>query len=530
MQRRISSIYYVFFFIFVGCPASLPNSESLSFYCADVEDCETGQACVEHHCVAPVSAGQDANHAEAGFADAIQINLDAGLDDMAGRDHRYADQAIADQQSRDLQVRDLEFTDQNIRDQNNLDHSEHDAPYNDAGANDLGGNDASPNDSSAGDRSIDDAQIADQNIPDQSILDLTSSDQSSLDSQLADSGPGEQALPDLSPAMDAAATQDANTCIDNDGDNYGAGCAAGEDCDDDNPQTWRWLNGYIDADGDRFTVGEILPVCSGMQLPTGFTQSASALDDCDDNDVNVGSSVDTDGDGRPDCLDLDDDNDGLTDAEENSGSVTGYATNPLKPDTDDDGHDDAHDALPLEPLCSEILFADNFSSDPTSRWTELSGTWSWDSVNHLYSLTSVTEGAVSWIGNRNWDDYVVDAEIRPGANNNDSGLMFRASAASAQNNCGQYYYVGLYPNSNNVTLGYMTPKPNCRWNAVKTGSHTINSGTSYALRVILNGDDITVLVDGQEVLTHTANTYASGGIGLRSYRNIMSLNKLRVCQ
>lgn len=54
--------------------------------------------------------------------------------------------------------------------------------------------------------------------------------------------------------------------------------------------------------------------------------------------------VDTDGDGVGNLTDSDDDNDNLTDQRENE-----LGTDPLKRDTDGDGHNDANDAYPLDP-------------------------------------------------------------------------------------------------------------------------------------------------------------------------------------
>ncbi|WP_342447617.1 thrombospondin type 3 repeat-containing protein, partial [Paenibacillus etheri] len=53
---------------------------------------------------------------------------------------------------------------------------------------------------------------------------------------------------------------------------------------------------------------------------------------------------DTDGDGIPDSLDPDDDNDGLSDEQE---LING--TDPKHPDTDGDGIKDKEDPFPLDP-------------------------------------------------------------------------------------------------------------------------------------------------------------------------------------
>lgn len=59
--------------------------------------------------------------------------------------------------------------------------------------------------------------------------------------------------------------------------------------------------------------------------------------------------IDTDRDGIPDSLDEDDDNDGLTDAQEKA-----LGTDPKQMDTDHDGVDDKRDAFPLDPNKTQI--------------------------------------------------------------------------------------------------------------------------------------------------------------------------------
>jgi hypothetical protein len=68
------------------------------------------------------------------------------------------------------------------------------------------------------------------------------------------------------------------------------------------------------------------------------------------NSAEVGgtSDSDSDGDGEFNLIDLDDDDDGLLDTEELTGGEDGYITDPLNPDTDGDGHNDAEDFYPLD--------------------------------------------------------------------------------------------------------------------------------------------------------------------------------------
>ncbi len=55
------------------------------------------------------------------------------------------------------------------------------------------------------------------------------------------------------------------------------------DCDQSNPALWQWLRGYQDSDGDSYTSGRPLKVCSGVALPVGY-RPAPHGNDCDDHD------------------------------------------------------------------------------------------------------------------------------------------------------------------------------------------------------------------------------------------------------
>jgi len=66
------------------------------------------------------------------------------------------------------------------------------------------------------------------------------------------------------------------TLVDNDHD----GVFNDSDCNDNNPNVWRFLQGYVDSDGDSFGSSTLLNVCSGNNLPSGFVSIDS---DCNDH-------------------------------------------------------------------------------------------------------------------------------------------------------------------------------------------------------------------------------------------------------
>jgi Putative metal-binding motif len=90
-------------------------------------------------------------------------------------------------------------------------------------------------------------------------------------------------------------------CVDNDLDGYGEGAdCLGADCDDTNSAIYQYLEGYVDVDGDGYTEGESMDLCSGAELPPGYSDT-SLGEDC--NDVTpaiyqyLEGYVDMDGDG-----------------------------------------------------------------------------------------------------------------------------------------------------------------------------------------------------------------------------------------
>ena len=88
--------------------------------------------------------------------------------------------------------------------------------------------------------------------------------------------------------------------IDVDGDGVVAVAVGGTDCDDNNPTIYQPLTGFIDADGDGYTIGPARTFCSGAELAGGLSPISLGTD-CNEADSlsyqNLTGYQDADGDG-----------------------------------------------------------------------------------------------------------------------------------------------------------------------------------------------------------------------------------------
>jgi hypothetical protein len=187
---------------------------------------------------------------------------------------------------------------------------------------------------------------------------------------------------------------------------------------------------------------------------------------------------------------------------------------------------DGLDAAPITEECSANLYLwDPFTTSPSSSgWTVASGAWGWDGADE-YSSTSNGSGPTTWLPGNLWTDFVYEVEIQPLGTAGDVGVIFRATSTGPSNDSGEHYYVGLYAGLDEVVLGSM----NNGWTLLTGMNTTVTTQTWYTLRIHAVGSDISVFLDDSLVLTYTDNTWASGSVGFRTYRNEANYGSALVC-
>ncbi len=276
-----------------------------------------------------------------------------------------------------------------------------------------------------------------------------------------------------------------------------------------------------DDDGDGYTVADGDCDDADAGVNPGAAESCNGVDDDCDGEVDEGVLAtfyaDADGDGYGDAAST----------AEACEAPTGFVTDPLDPDTDGDGVDDASDAAPLTDACStSLLFYDDFTSDPTtSGWTVVSGTWSWDGAG-AWSNTDSIAGANAWIGATSWTDYVVEVGITLDTGDGDAGLMARAQTASAVNDDGNDYDLGIYPGDGEVCFGSQDGS----WNEFGCDPVATGAGMSHVLQLRLAGSDLEVWPDGSWVSSYPDTTCTWGGIGIRTYDSPATYDYVLACE
>lgn len=88
-----------------------------------------------------------------------------------------------------------------------------------------------------------------------------------------------------------------------------------------------------------------------------------------------------------------------------------------------------------------VVYIDSFTTDPSSRWTTMGGSWTWDQRARIYKSGGSSYELV-WIGPRpRWTNYTVSVPVRIDTTSSPAvgGVVFRASALGASYTSGARY-------------------------------------------------------------------------------------------
>lgn len=164
--------------------------------------------------------------------------------------------------------------------------------------------------------------------------------------------------------------------------------------------------------------------------------------------------------------------------------------------------------------------SDDFNDGNDDGWTRFEGTWAVE--NGEYSSGSSTGPAKTTIGDANWTDYTVEADVKMIDSGGDGGVLVRVSNPSHGTERGQNNFDALqgyyaYLTTSGVNLGKM----NYSWNFIKGSPQKYATDTWYHMKVVVKDTNIKVYVDDMDqpkidYTDNSLNPFTHGKVGLRT--------------
>ncbi|MDG0791549.1 DUF1080 domain-containing protein [Cohnella ginsengisoli] len=150
------------------------------------------------------------------------------------------------------------------------------------------------------------------------------------------------------------------------------------------------------------------------------------------------------------------------------------------------------------------------------QWTTTGGTWAvlnddtkyTNGTNGVYNVTAAS-GAENYstAGSTSWTNYTYKAMLKfKSGTTYDAGMLFRVTDTN------NMYKLGIVTNGTTGTLSLLK-RSGGTWTTLATTSQTVNTEKWYSLSVDARGDTFTVSLNGNNVLTATDSTFASGAVG-----------------
>jgi Predicted beta-xylosidase len=194
----------------------------------------------------------------------------------------------------------------------------------------------------------------------------------------------------------------------------------------------------------------------------------------------------------------------FTDTEYTAGAIGLRAWN--------DNNKVSYDDVKVTSLTSKAEnFADNFDDGNAQGWKTYGGTW------------SVTDGKYKVLKGAGFkavaDDtqysnltFETDISISNGSSDFNAGVLFRVSEPTVGTDNLKGYYAGI-----NVDGRVSVGKFNNNWTGLAAIPYPISQNKVYKLKVVAEGKNIDVYIDGEIVVSVVDQTYTEGAIGLRTF-------------
>jgi GH43 family beta-xylosidase len=156
-------------------------------------------------------------------------------------------------------------------------------------------------------------------------------------------------------------------------------------------------------------------------------------------------------------------------------------------------------------------YEDNFDDGNANGWTTYSGTWSVNS-GHEYQV-SAGKGDKSIADNVSYIDFTYDADVTVTTGGRNAGLLFRASNLGVGRWAQTGYLANIVPDADQVVL---VKFDGTSFTNLDVESLAMNTGQKYHVKVITDGSNIRILVDGELIINYNDSTYTQGSVGVRA--------------
>lgn len=152
-----------------------------------------------------------------------------------------------------------------------------------------------------------------------------------------------------------------------------------------------------------------------------------------------------------------------------------------------------------------LPFEDNLNDGDANGWEPQIPKWSVVENQYFGASTAGRAGSLTVIGEKNWTDYTISADIRPISEMVNVGIIGRFQDAE------NFYMAQLRQGVAGIHM-----RITGRWIALDSVPHAMNKDTWYKVKLEMRDTRIRMYVDGALVASAKDATFSRGKIGLRS--------------